>query len=157
MIRAATPADTDALCRIAAGTGVFYDHEIVTLRDVLDDYHTGLPGHLAIVLEDSGVVGFAYFAEVEMTDRTWELWWIAVDAEQHGAGHGRKLMAAVETMIREENGRLLLIETSSLPKYEPTRRFYLKLDYAETARVPDFYRAGDDKVIFWKQLASQER
>jgi ribosomal protein S18 acetylase RimI-like enzyme len=155
MIRPATPADTDALVALANGTGVFQPHEIVALREVLDDYHAAneSEGHVASVLRDAdGIAGFAYYAPVAMTDRTWELWWIAVDAVRQGRGLGSKLLEAVEADLRNRRGRLLLIDTSSLPNYEPTRRFYLKSGYSRAAQIPDFYRDGDDKVLFWKKL-----
>jgi ribosomal protein S18 acetylase RimI-like enzyme len=155
MIRPATPADTDALVVLANGTGVFQPYEIVALREVLDDYHAAneSEGHVARVLLDAGsIVGFAYYAPVAMTDQTWELWWIAVDASRQGRGLGTILIDAVESDLRDRRGRLLLIDTSSLPNYEPTRRFYLKSGYAQTAQIPDFYRDGDDKVLFRKKL-----
>jgi len=49
-------------------------------------------------------------------------------------------------------GRLFLIETSSLPIYDPTRRFYLKHGYEQAATIGDFYTDGDDQVIFRKRL-----
>ena len=39
-----------------------------------------------------------------------------------------------------------------MPHYEPTRKFYLGLEYRETARIPDFYQPGDDRVIYTKRL-----
>lgn len=153
MIRDTLPSDTDELCRLAAATAVFYDHEIATLREVLDDYHADGAGHVAITIEDAGsIAGFAYYGEAEMTDRTWELWWIVVDPAKHGRGLGKQLMSYLEADVRNRKGRLLLIETSSLERYEPTRQFYLKLGYVEAARIPEYYTAGDDKVIFWKKL-----
>jgi ribosomal protein S18 acetylase RimI-like enzyme len=155
MIRSATPADTDQLVALARGTGVFQPHEIVALREVLDDYHAAneAEGHVARVFADAaGVAGFTYFAPVPMTDRTWELWWIAVDRSRQGGGLGRILIEDVEADLRAHGQRLLLIDTSSLPHYEPTRRFYLNSGYSQAARVPDFYRDGDDKVLFWKKL-----
>jgi hypothetical protein len=47
---------------------------------------------------------------------------------------------------------MVLIETSSQPRYEPTRQFYLRLDYREVARVPDFYKPGDDRIIYAKSF-----
>lgn len=49
-------------------------------------------------------------------------------------------------------GRLLLIETSSLPHYEPTRRFYLKHGYERSCAIADYYADGDDLVVFRKRL-----
>jgi ribosomal protein S18 acetylase RimI-like enzyme len=93
-----------------------------------------------------------YYAPTEMTDRTWELWWIVVDPSQQGRGLGRQMLKWVEDDIRRRNGRVLLIETSSTPHYEPTRRFYLKNGYTLAAQIVDFYADADDKVIFSKHL-----
>ena len=46
---------------------------------------------------------------------------------------------ATEDEIRAAGGRVLVVETSGLPNYEPTRRFYLKLGYRHVATIPDFY------------------
>jgi ribosomal protein S18 acetylase RimI-like enzyme len=48
----------------------------------------------------------------------------------------------------------LLIETSGVDDFEAQRRFYRGLGYTEEARIRNFYGSGDDKVIFWKSLAS---
>ena len=45
-----------------------------------------------------------------------------------------------------------MIETSSLPQYELTRKFYLKHGYEQHAVLKDFYTDGDDMVIFRKHL-----
>ena len=45
-----------------------------------------------------------------------------------------------------------MIETSSKDKYAPTRHFYQRLGYVENARIRDFYRLGDDLLIYGKYL-----
>ena len=158
MLRPTTPADTPALLALADGTGVFKPHEMVALREVLDDYHASNrdEGHVAVTWDDAGTpLGFAYYAPAEMTDRTWELWWIAVDRTKQGRGLGKALLDAVEADVRKRGGRLLLIETSSTAHYEPTRQFYLKRGYVIAARILDFYADGDGKVIFWKKSSGQ--
>ncbi|GIW79890.1 MAG: hypothetical protein KatS3mg105_1697 [Gemmatales bacterium] len=87
-----------------------------------------------------------------MTDGTWYLWWIAVHPDQQARGLGTQLMAHVEADIRQRGGRQLFIETSSMPAYEPTRRFYTKLGYEKVAVLPDYYVVGDDMVIFRKRF-----
>jgi hypothetical protein len=57
-----------------------------------------------------------------------------------------------EEEVSRQRGRMLLIETSSLPHYEPTRRFYLKHGYEQAAVLRDFYAEGDDMVIFCKRF-----
>jgi len=154
-LKPTTPAETARLQEIAAGTAVFYPHEIETLGGVLADYHENGAeyGHVARTLWDGDTaVGFLYAAPVEMTDRTWELWWIAVAKERQGEGWGGFLLQAAEEVVRQEAGRLLLIETSSLPAYAGTRGFYEKYGYHWVGQLPDYYRDGDDKVVFAKKI-----
>jgi GNAT superfamily N-acetyltransferase len=155
MIRPVLPADTDTLVAMAAGTGVFKPLEIDTLRELLDDFHAGAEGDdpQAVAFEEDGrAIGFAYFAPTPMTDCTWHLYWIVVDKSVQARGVGAKLMAHVEGEVKTRGGRVLLVETSALPPYDLTRRFYVKLGYELEATVRDFYADGDHQVIFRKRL-----
>ncbi len=151
------PADTEILVALAERTGMFQPHEIVALREVLDDYHAvnEREGHVARTGRvGEQVQGFVYYAPVAMTDNTWEVWWMAVEKGQQGRGYGKQMIEAIEADVRARAGRLLLIETSSLPHYHPTRQFYLKTGYRLAAQVADFYHDGDDKVVFSKKLVA---
>lgn len=155
MIRPILPADHDAIAAIARGTGVFKPIELQALDEVLVDYHAAnqAHGHRAVAWESDGeVLGFAYFAPAAMTDRTWYLYWIAVSKQTQARGIGGRLLHSVEDEIRRQQGRILLIETSSLEHYELTRRFYLKHAYDQVAVLPDFYADGDDMVVFRKRF-----
>jgi ribosomal protein S18 acetylase RimI-like enzyme len=159
MIRPATPADTPALKALTAETGVFKPHEIEVLQEVLDDYHAGNVNdqHVAVVLERDGrLLGYAYYAPDVMTDRSWYLYWIAVARDVQGQGIGAELMRHVEKDASARDGRLMFIETSSLPHSERTRRFYLKQGYEVTGVLRDFYSDGDDMVVFRKRLQGQD-
>lgn len=156
MIRPTAEADTETLADMAQGTGVFKPLEIDALRGLLDYLHTEgfADGHRAVTLEREGSpTGFAYFAPTDMTDRTWHLYWIFVGKGVQSRGLGARLLAFVEGEVATAGGRLLLIETSSLPSYEPTRKFYLKNGYEHEATIRDFYAEGDDQVIFRKPLS----
>ena len=87
-----------------------------------------------------------------MTDRTWYLYWIAVTKHTQARGIGGTLLQYVEDDIREQRGRILLIETSSLPYYDLTRKFYVKHDYEQAAVIDDFYADGDNLVVFRKRM-----
>jgi ribosomal protein S18 acetylase RimI-like enzyme len=155
MIRDTLPDDTPQLVTIAEETAVFKPLEIVALREVLDDYHAeNLDlGHRSVTYEHQGqVAGFAYYAPAAMTDRTWYLYWIAVGKHIHARGIGTKLLHYVEEDIQRHGGRLLLIETSSLPRYELTRRFYKKHQYEQACVLEGYYADGDDMVVFRKRL-----
>src|SRR5262245_59279217 len=123
MIRPTKPSDTPALIELARATGVFKPIEIVALGEVLDDFHAKdrALGHRAITDEHEGTpVGFAYYAPAAMADRAWYLYWIAVRASLQAKGLGSALLQAAEDDVRRRGGRLFLIETSSLPHYDPT-------------------------------------
>jgi len=154
VIRPTAPDDTPALLEIACGTGVFKALEIVALNEVLDDYHAQehAHGHRAVTSERDGrPVGFAYYAPAAMTDRTWYLYWIAVAKGAQSRGLGTELLRVAEEDIHHRGGRLFLIETSSLPHYEPTRRFYLGQGYEQACVLADFYAEGDHLVVFRKR------
>src|SRR5882757_4076498 len=149
MIRPTTPADTATLLTLAEGTGVFKPHEIEALKEVLTDYHAynHEHGHVSVTYEKNGqILGFAYYAPAAMTDRTWYLYWIAVRKAEQARGVGSALLRHAETAIAAQQGRVFLIETSSLPNYDLTRRFYRKHAYDQEAVLRDFYAEGDDMV-----------
>lgn len=160
VIRPATPEDTAALVELARATEVFRPAEVVALREVLDDYHAheSRHGHRAVVLiQADQIVGFAYYAPSALSERGWYLWWIAVAREHQGRGAGSTLLRFVENELEGAQARLLWIETSSLPRYEPTRRFYLRHAYRIAAIVLDFYSDGDDQVLFVKRWDAVSR
>lgn len=155
MLRPVTPDDTLPLVALADGTGMFKPQEIKGLREVLDDYHLRehLQGHLCLAAEMEGrVEGFVYYAPAALAEGAWHLYWIAVARQYQGRGLGSVLLHRAEGDARERGGRILFVETSSLPHYDPTRRFYVKHAYQVAAVIEDFYADGDDMVIFRKRL-----
>jgi ribosomal protein S18 acetylase RimI-like enzyme len=153
MIRPTNTDDVPRLVELTAATGYFRDIEIKALREVFDDYfkEEEAAGHRCMTFDGDGeLLGFTYYAPASMTDRTWHLWWIVVSAQLHGKGVGSQLLRYVEEDLARRAARVLFIETSSQPRYEPTRRFYLKHGYEQHAVLHDFYAAGDDLVVFRK-------
>ncbi len=157
MIRPTTAADTPELLALTTSTGVFKPHEVEALQEVLDDYFAQnfRHGHAAVTCEQDGrIVGFAYYAPAAMTDRTWYLYWIAIRPDLQARGTGTQLLQHTEQDIRSQEGRILFIETSSLPHYDKTRRFYQKNGYEVAGVLQDYYQDGDDMVVFRKRLIS---
>lgn len=155
LIRPTLPDDVPILVRLTEATGVFRPSEIKTLDEVLAQAvaQPGGEGYHAYTLEaDTHLLGFSIHGPNTMTEGTWDLYWIVVRADCHRAGWGGKLLAFVEDDVRKRGGRLIVAETSSLPSYEPTRRFYLKHGYTQAAVVPDYYADGDSLVFFCKRL-----
>ena len=105
---------------------------------------------------DDELVGYACYGPTPDTDRTFDLYWIAVDPGAQGGGGGTQLLTEVERRLRGENARMLIVETSSRSEYASTRHFYEKRGYAEAARVREFYAPLDDRIIFTKRFHSPE-
>lgn len=102
--------------------------------------------------EGDQLLGYACFGATPSTDRTFDLYWIAVHPEAQRAGVGSALMAEVERQLQSRRARLIVIETSSREDYAPTRQFYQRRGYHETARLRDFYAPGDDRVVLTKRV-----
>ena len=105
---------------------------------------------------DDELVGYACYGPTPDTDRTFDLYWIAVDPDAQGGGGGTRLLTEVERRLQGQNARMLIVETSSRSEYAPTRHFYEKRGYAEAGRVREFYAPLDDRIIFMKRFHSPE-
>lgn len=154
-IRGITPADRAPIRALVAATGVFTDEEVDVADELVADAiaRPDESGYYALVAEEAGQVrGYACWGPTPLTDGTHDLYWIAVDPREHGRGHGRALLTAVEARLRAEGARLLLIEAAGRPDNAPTLAFYVRCGYEQVARIRDFYRPGDDKVVFGKYL-----
>ncbi len=152
--RAIASHHRDPLARILAATGAFTAEEIDVALELIDLGIAGKDTYQFLVAERAGqAVGYACFGPTPLTDGTFDLYWIAVDPALQGSGVGQTLLRAAEAAIRSQGGRKLLIETASKPEYAPTRAFYERAGYHVIARIGDFYRVGDDKLIYERTRA----
>lgn len=158
------PSDRSRVAELLTSTAVFRDEEILVALELVDEalraFATGSPSAPAstdyVVIgaftPDDELAGYACYGPTPATDRTWDLYWIAVDPASHGTGIGTLLLREVERRLAALQARLLVVETSSRSEYEPTRRFYAARGYAEAARVRAFYAPGDDRIILTKRI-----
>jgi len=156
-LRPLRSSDRGELARILEQTRAFSPPEIAVALELID-YALGRPGQTdyyfrCIEEPDGRLAGYLCYGEVPLSDRCWDLYWIAVDPEAQGRGLGREMVRYMEADLRERRARKILIETGGKTSYGPTRRFYETMGYAEIARIAGFFAPGDDKVIFGKDLA----
>lgn len=137
---------------ILTATAVFRPDEVSVALELFDD-QTGGDYEFVGGFEGEELIGYACFGATPGTDRTFDLYWIAVHPRAQGQGGGSHLLSEVEQRLRDRGARLLVAETSSRADYETTRRFYLARGYREAARMRDFYAPNDDRVFFTKHLA----
>ena len=155
-VRRAEERDRATILQISAGVGVFTAAEVATVDELLDAHlHDPDQGdyifHVACD-ESESVLGFVCFGPTALTDATFDLYWIAVSKSSHGRGVGRALMEFTENYLREAGARLIVLETSGTPEYQPTRFFYERIGYEGHLSVRDYYRQGDDLVVYSKHL-----
>ncbi len=151
-----TGTDKPDIMRMLQNTPEFEPEELVVAEEVIDDYLNDPvnSGYYILVAEnDASVVGYVCYGTIPMTRGSWDMYWLAVDPAQQTRGIGKALVSAAEEDITTRKGRLILIETSSQPGYEKTRRFHKARGYEIICRIADFYAPNDDKIIFQKRLS----
>ena len=161
VIRPLDSGDRDAVAGIITRAGNFTADEIEVAMELVDEWLANGEdsGYLTYVLADDSatraVHGYVCVGPAPMTEATFDLYWIAVDPTEQGRGYGQRLLAAAETNVRSRGGRLLLIETASQAAYAATIRFYERAGYTLASRIADYYRVGDDKLVFEKRFSRE--
>jgi ribosomal protein S18 acetylase RimI-like enzyme len=158
-IRPLVAADRSGVLRILRNAGNFTPDEVAIALELIDEWlelgeHSG---YLSYVLEardggSSEVLGYVTFGPTPLTESTFDLYWIAVDKSKHRGGVGKRMLKFTEEEIVRRGGKMLLIETSSQETYDGTIQFYERTGYELVGKIPEYYKAGDDKLIFAKTL-----
>lgn len=158
MIRPSTLADTDAILSLGVAAGIAPPGETQPIAEVFADSLEGRlgPDHLWFTDDDGGLVGVAYCAPERLTEGTWSLYMIAVHPDRQGQGRGAALLRHIERELVGRGARLLIVDTSGLPEFEGTRAFYTRCGFTEEARIREFWKKGDDKIVFRKLLPPAE-
>jgi len=159
IIRPLVAGDRSGVFRILENAGNFTPAEVGIALELIDEWlelgeHSG---YLTYVLEardseKSEVLGYVCFGPTPLTESTFDLYWIAVDKSKHRGGVGKRLLKFSEEEVVRRGGKMLLIETSSQETYGGTIQFYERTGYELVGKIPEYYKPGDDKLIFAKRL-----
>jgi GNAT superfamily N-acetyltransferase len=156
MMRLAAAPDGDPIRAISANTGLFSAEEVQCVAEIFAecvDLGSEASGYTFFVEQDAArLLGFVCVGPRSLTDRVYDLYWIAVDPSAQRHGVGMRLLQQAEETVRQKGGRIMVIETSGTPKYAGTRAFYLASGYTPEAVLRDLYADGDDLWIFTKRL-----
>ena len=155
MLHVTARDERDAIVRLTASTGVFTALEVETVGELLDQYFADAAGSGYFCLsygESERPLGFALWGTRDLSERGYDLFWIATHPDAQRRGVGQALLAAVEARIREAGGYWLTIETSSTAPYAAARRLYERCGYQASMTLPDFYRDGDGLVVYTKRV-----
>jgi ribosomal protein S18 acetylase RimI-like enzyme len=122
--------------------------DIVLKDQVQKDYQID-----CMVDDQDLVIGYICYGPTPMAQGTFDLYWIAVDPDFQEQGVGSKLFGFLEEGVKARGGRMILADTSTVPQYEKTQRFYVKNGFQQVARIPDYYQPGNDRITFCRRLA----
>jgi GNAT superfamily N-acetyltransferase len=141
-LRELRTSDRPALEALIRATGVFSEEEVGVALELID-IGAKPGGYLFLVAADERdvAVGYACYGHTSMTDGGYDR-----------NGIGLTLLRATEDDVRRRGGRMLIIETAGKAEYTKTRAFYERTGCVEIARIRDFYRVGDDKVVYQRML-----
>jgi len=158
-IRPLEPRDRSPIERMVVSSGKFNQPEIVTAMELVDEAleQGEESGYIFAVLDwgktNPEVKGYACYGPTPLTEGVYDLYWIVVDPASQGTGLGRHLIQYVEQDVMNRGGRMILIETSSQESYGATVRFYERAGYDLAARIRNYYKIGDDKLVYQKELS----
>ncbi len=160
-IRRLTPPDRGDLERLLQASGTFNEEEIRVALEVIDAAiaEPGKDYHVLVAENDAGrCMSYVCFGPTPMTEAAFDLYWIATHPEARGQGLATRLLDRMEGEL-SASGRnsTVRIETSQLESYGAARIFYERAGYAEVGRIRDFYKPGDDLVIFAKRIEPRAR
>jgi GNAT superfamily N-acetyltransferase len=151
------PSHRPALSQALRECRVFNEAEISCCEELFDLSQTP-HGHREYQFygsfEGDVPVGFLGIGEDTLADRVMELYWILVSPSRHRRGHASALMKHFDDECRLRRARLATIWTSSVPGYSPAHSLYVRHGFSLVGRIQDYYKRGDDLLIFRKDYAS---
>lgn len=123
--------------------------EIVLTQPDQKDYFA----FVCSIESENAIAGFLLVGPTPATVGTYDMYWIVVHPAYQGQGVAQALDEQAVSFVKERHGYWLIAETSSQPSYERPRSFYIKQGYSVLARIPDYYKPGDDLIVFGKRVA----
>ncbi len=150
-IRAVTQDDVEGLKKVVDSSELFPSEY---LDDMISDY---------LINADTQDIWFAHFdgttpnaigycVPEKLTDGTYNLLAIGVSQSAQRNVLATAMMQYIEQVLRRMGGRILIVETSSDDAQIGARKFYQKIGYTQMAVITDFWKDGEDKIVFWKRL-----
>ena len=154
-IRALRPDDRPYLLEALRSDETFNQEEVSVALELIDNaLERGQHDYSVRVadLHERQAAGYICFGRTPMTASTYDLYWVVTHAQARGHGVASSLVKAMEEELPLRGARSVRVETSQQESHDAARRLYDRLGYPITARFPDFYREGDDLIVYFKKL-----
>jgi GNAT superfamily N-acetyltransferase len=151
----ARPGDVETVRRMVAESGFFSEEETGVAVELVEERLSkgDRSGYFFVFAERAGrVLGYTCHGPIPGTLSSQDLYWIVVDPALRGRSLGKHLLARTEEAARRMGAARMYAETSSREQYTPTRAFYGRCGYKAEAVLKDYYRPGEDMVMYSKVL-----
>ncbi|MEW6600655.1 MAG: GNAT family N-acetyltransferase [Nitrospirota bacterium] len=150
-----TYRDLNEIRKMLEDDGFFKPSEIEVALELVEDgvvKGSNSDYNFIIAEYDGNIAGYICYGPILVTDRRYDLYWIAVKKESRRRNIGSLLLVNAERNIMNMGGAIVYIETSSLQSYLQARQFYSRHGYHEVARIPDYYAERDARIVYMKRL-----
>lgn len=150
-IKAVTKSDLSGIKKVVDSSELFPSEY---LDEMISDYFNN-PDTQDIwftYIDNNRQIAIGYCVPEKLTDGTYNLLAIGVSQETQRKGIASQMMNYIEQLLKLKNGRILIVETSSDDAQIGARKFYQKIGYTQAAVIKDFWKEGEDKIVFWKKL-----
>jgi ribosomal protein S18 acetylase RimI-like enzyme len=155
-IRELAPADRNDVADALVRCGAFTAEEIAVALELFDAGSSA--GYWLFGAEVNGrIAGYVCIGTATLTESSWYVYWLCVHPDAQRRGIARALQDRAEQFVWSHGGRRLVVETSGRGDYDPAHQFYQRAGYVKAGVLEDFYRSGDDCVIYVKQLHRDEQ
>jgi len=157
VLRDLRETDREALAATLRRTDGFRQDDVEVALELIDErLEKGERSEYQFIVAAEGddLLGYACYGPIPLTESSFDLYWIVVAPRHQRKGVGRALMRRVEESAVRQGGRRVYIDTSSGDAYVDTRAFYTAAGYSEVARFPDFYREGEAKLVYSRDLSA---
>jgi len=152
------PADVAEIRRIVMATNAFSGEEIDIAAELAEERIAKgrVSGYEFILATQNGkLAGYTCYGKTPGSERAYDLYWLAVDPDRQRSGLGHQILERTEAAIRKAGGAFMIAETSSTGAYDKARAFYERVGFEKLVEIKDFYRPGDNKVIYRKSCPPQ--
>lgn len=150
-IQAVTNNDIDGLKKVVDSSGLFPSEY---LDEMISDYLNNADSNdiWFTHIYDNTPTAVGYCVPEKLTNGTYNLLAIGVSKDSQRNGVATEMMSYIEQLLKQNDGRILIVETSSDDAQIGARKFYEKIGYTQMAVIKDFWNDGEDKIVFWKKL-----
>ena len=150
-IRAVLKADLNGLKNVVDSSGLFPSEY---LDEMISEYFNNPETEELwfTYLENNLPKAIGYCVPEKFTEGTYNVLALGVAKEAQGKGIASEMMNYIEQLLKQKGGRILIVETSSDDAQTAARNFYKKIGYTQEAVIRDFWKDGEDKIVFWKKL-----